>query len=111
MRGFLRLIAFIVPVLLAVPASAADYPNRTVKLIVPFGAGGPADIYARILAQHLAEATNKTFAVDEHPRPRPPNATPGERANAGRPPPVAAGGATRWSQDDHCYCLHGANTP
>jgi tripartite-type tricarboxylate transporter receptor subunit TctC len=67
MRGFLRLIAFIVPVLLAVPASAADYPNRTVKLIVPFGAGGPADIYARILAQHLSEGTKQAFVVEDRP--------------------------------------------
>ena len=67
MRGFLRSIAVIVPVLLAVPASAADYPNRTVKLIVPFGAGGPADIYARILAQHLSEDTKQAFVVEDRP--------------------------------------------
>jgi tripartite-type tricarboxylate transporter receptor subunit TctC len=67
MRGFLRLIAFIVPVLLAVAASAADYPNRTVKLIVPFGAGGPADIYARILAQRLSEDTKQAFVVEDRP--------------------------------------------
>lgn len=67
MRGFFRLFAFIVPVLLAVPASAADYPTRTVKLIVPFGAGGPADIYARILAQHLSEGTKEAFVVEDRP--------------------------------------------
>jgi tripartite-type tricarboxylate transporter receptor subunit TctC len=67
MRGFLRLIAFTVPVLLAVAASAADYPNRTVKLIVPFGAGGPADIYARILAQRLSEDTKQAFVVEDRP--------------------------------------------
>ena len=67
MRGFLRLIAFIVAVLLAVPAAAADYPNRTVKLIVPFGAGGPADIFARILAQHLSENTKQAFVVEDRP--------------------------------------------
>jgi tripartite-type tricarboxylate transporter receptor subunit TctC len=67
MRGFLRLIAFTVPVLLAVAASAADYPTRTVKLIVPFGAGGPADIYARILAQRLSEDTKQAFVVEDRP--------------------------------------------
>jgi tripartite-type tricarboxylate transporter receptor subunit TctC len=56
-----------VPVLLAVAASAADYPNRTVKLIVPFGAGGPADIYARILAQRLSEDTKQAFVVEDRP--------------------------------------------
>jgi len=32
------------------PASAQNYPSRVVRWIVPFGAGGPADVYARILA-------------------------------------------------------------
>jgi len=67
MRGFLRLIAFILPVLAAIPASAADYPSRPVKLIVPFGAGGPADIYARVLAQHLSEQTKQSFLVEDRP--------------------------------------------
>ena len=53
--------------MLAIPASAADYPNRPVKLIVPFGAGGPADIYARILAQHLSEETKQSFVVEDRP--------------------------------------------
>ncbi len=67
MRDFLRLIAFILPVLAAIPASAADYPSRPVKLIVPFGAGGPADIYARVLAQHLSEQTKQSFLVEDRP--------------------------------------------
>ncbi len=67
MRGFLRLIAFILAVLAAIPASAADYPSRPVKLIVPFGAGGPADIYARVLAQHLSEQTKQSFLVEDRP--------------------------------------------
>ncbi|MFZ0846930.1 MAG: tripartite tricarboxylate transporter substrate binding protein [Pseudolabrys sp.] len=47
---------------------AADtYPNRPVKLIVPFGAGGPADVYARILAQHLSEETKQSFVVEDRP--------------------------------------------
>ena len=53
MRAFLRLATVILPVFLAWPAAAQTYPNRTVKMIVPFGAGGPADVYARVLAQHL----------------------------------------------------------
>ena len=38
------------------PASAQDYPSRSVKIIVPFGAGGPADVYARVVGQHLQES-------------------------------------------------------
>jgi tripartite-type tricarboxylate transporter receptor subunit TctC len=69
MLKFLRLAAFtVLPVLLSLPASAADtYPSRTVKLIVPFGAGGPADVYARILAQHLSEETKQSFVVEDRP--------------------------------------------
>jgi tripartite-type tricarboxylate transporter receptor subunit TctC len=68
MRAFLRLVALLSPVLLALPAAAADnYPTRTVKLIVPFGAGGPADVYARILAQHLSAETKQSFVVEDRP--------------------------------------------
>jgi tripartite-type tricarboxylate transporter receptor subunit TctC len=69
MFKILRLAAFaIVPMLLAGAASAADsYPNRTVKLIVPFGAGGPADVYARILAKYLSEETKQSFVVEDRP--------------------------------------------
>jgi len=38
-----------------------------VKFIVPFGAGGPADIYARVLAQHLSEQTKQSFLVEDRP--------------------------------------------
>jgi tripartite-type tricarboxylate transporter receptor subunit TctC len=36
-------------------------------LIVPFGAGGPADVYARVLAQHLSEETKQSFIVEDRP--------------------------------------------
>jgi len=67
MRHFLRLLAFVLPIVLALPASAETYPARPVKFIVPFGAGGPADIYARILAQHLTEQTKQSFVVEDRP--------------------------------------------
>ena len=67
MRAFLRLATFILPVFLAWPAAAQTYPNRTVKMIVPFGAGGPADVYARVLAQHLTEETKQSFIVEDRP--------------------------------------------
>jgi tripartite-type tricarboxylate transporter receptor subunit TctC len=49
------------------PLSAQDYPARQVRIIVPFGAGGPADIYARVLAQHLSEQLKQTFIVENRP--------------------------------------------
>ena len=48
-------------------ASAQDYPTRPVKIIVPFAAGGPADVYARFIAQRLQEAMGQPFVVEDRP--------------------------------------------
>ena len=48
-------------------AAAQDYPNRPVRIIVPFGAGGPADVYARVLAQHLSDSFKQSFVVENRP--------------------------------------------
>src|SRR2546421_7524455 len=49
------------------PAAAQDYPTGRVRFIVPFGAGGPADVYARVVAQHLSEQLKQTFVVEDRP--------------------------------------------
>jgi tripartite-type tricarboxylate transporter receptor subunit TctC len=67
MRTFLRLAALACAVLLSWPVVAQNYPNRPVKFIVPFGAGGPADVFARVLAQHLSEDTKQSFIVEDRP--------------------------------------------
>ena len=46
---------------------AANYPNRTVRLIVPFPAGGPADIVARLLAQKMSDAWGQSVIVENKP--------------------------------------------
>ena len=53
--------------LVAVGAWAQEYPVRAVKIIVPFAAGGPADVYARFIAQRLQEAMGQPFVVEDRP--------------------------------------------
>jgi tripartite-type tricarboxylate transporter receptor subunit TctC len=48
-------------------AWAQPYPNKPVRIIVPFGAGGPADIYARFLGQRLQEPLGQSFVIDDRP--------------------------------------------
>jgi tripartite-type tricarboxylate transporter receptor subunit TctC len=46
------------------PSCAEDYPSRAVKIIVPFGAGGPADIAARLLGNIMQEKFGQPFVVE-----------------------------------------------
>ena len=48
-------------------AVAQSYPQRPVKIVVPFATGGPADNYARFIAQRLQDAMGQTFVVDNKP--------------------------------------------
>src|SRR5260370_8072873 len=48
-------------------ARAAGYPERPIKIIVPFAPAGPTDIMARILATHLGEAIGGTVIVENKP--------------------------------------------
>src|SRR5690242_17232832 len=49
------------------PGKASGYPERAVKVIVPFAAGGPTDTMARLLAQKLTERFGKQFFVEDQP--------------------------------------------
>jgi tripartite-type tricarboxylate transporter receptor subunit TctC len=46
---------------------AQSYPSRPVRVIVPYPAGGPTDISARLLGQWLSERLGQTFIIDNRP--------------------------------------------
>ncbi len=63
----LRLAFALLALALHAPAFAQSYPAHPVKVIVPYGVGGPADIYGRFLAAKLQEALGEPFVVEDHP--------------------------------------------
>lgn len=65
MRTFRRaLIAAAVSVTFSAPLAAQDYPNKTVRVIIPLGAGGGGDIFTRALSDELQKRLGQTFIVE-----------------------------------------------
>ena len=52
---------------LALPASAADYPDHAIRMIVPFAAGGGTDVLARLIAQNLNNKWGQPVIVENQP--------------------------------------------
>jgi len=49
---------------LTLPAFAQEYPTKSIRMVVPFPAGGGSDIVARVLAQRLTATLGQTMVAD-----------------------------------------------
>jgi tripartite-type tricarboxylate transporter receptor subunit TctC len=68
LRQIVVLFAHAGAVIAAAPAALADgYPSRPVKVIVPFGAGGPTDVYTRAIAEELRKSLRQPFVMENRP--------------------------------------------
>ncbi len=63
----LSAIALVCAAGMATPASAQDFPTQTIKMIIPFGAGGGTDIVGRILAEYMQTKLGKPVVVENKP--------------------------------------------
>lgn len=52
---------------LALPVQAQSYPTKSVRMIIPFGAGGPADLLGRMVAHKLQDSWGQTVVIDNRP--------------------------------------------
>src|SRR5713101_4999781 len=68
MRAGSVLAFALVAVLIAATASqAAEYPARPIRLVVPYAAGGPTDLFGRLLAEYLAKDLKQAVFVENKP--------------------------------------------
>ncbi len=64
MQFLARLLATLALLFLPPLAVAQDFPTKPIKLIVPFPAGGPNDIIARVVGQRMSELTKQPIVID-----------------------------------------------
>lgn len=63
-RFALALAAGLLGIFAVAPSFAQDYPARAIRIIVPFGAGGPADVAARLIGNALQESFGQPFVIE-----------------------------------------------
>src|SRR5260370_42217172 len=68
LRAFLILVfPSFLSVMAPSPSTAQDYPSRPVRVIVPFGAGGPPDVFTRAISDELRKSLNQPFVMENRP--------------------------------------------
>jgi len=64
MKFILVLLSGLISLMLSAPVNAQTYPNKPVRVVIPYPPGGPTDIVARVLFQQVSEATGQQFLLD-----------------------------------------------
>jgi tripartite-type tricarboxylate transporter receptor subunit TctC len=67
MHALIRLLALVAALWVAGAAQAQNYPDKSVRVVVGFTAGGPTDVIARIVAQKLSETWGQQFYIENIP--------------------------------------------
>ncbi|MCB2006092.1 MAG: hypothetical protein KDH93_13835, partial [Rhodoferax sp.] len=66
-RHWLQLVALGAAIATSPTWAQTDYPNKTIRVIVPFSPGGASDTLGRMVAQHLGNAWGQTALVENRP--------------------------------------------
>ena len=61
------IVVVLAAVLISVGVSAQDWPNKPLRIVVPFAPGGSADVFGRAVAQHLQSVLGQSVVVDNRP--------------------------------------------
>ncbi len=80
MKALITALAFAATAGALSPASADVYPARPITIVVPFAAGGPTDVIARVMAQHMRASLGQTVIVENVAAPTATSVSDGLRA-------------------------------
>lgn len=67
MRAFIRLAALMLVAATAIPAAAQDYPNRPIRWLIPYAAGGGSDTLARMIAPEMSKRLGQPIVIENKP--------------------------------------------
>ncbi len=63
----MKLLSFLVALIIALPASAQDYPNKPIRIITAFGAGTATDVAARVIGAEIASQIGQSVVIENKP--------------------------------------------